>query len=73
MNLLQACLLALGFIRQYSLLTTPLLVNRAIVFMGGYVSSNDDAPHSRVITRKWEEEGASVSSEEEVTLDHAVA
>ena len=37
---------------------------------GAYVSSNDDAPHSRVITRsKWEEEGASVSSEEEASSD----
>ena len=36
---------------------------------GAYVSSNDDAPHSRVIPRKWEEEGASVSSEEEASSD----
>ena len=36
---------------------------------GAYVSSNDDAPHSRVITHKWEEEGASVSSEEEASSD----
>ena len=28
---------------------------------GVYVSSNDDAPHSRVITRKWEEERGRIS------------